>query len=124
MLYPHKSPFSKERRVGQLKSTLESIQPPTGDEPGKITTLPGNEVKLLGVIGAYTTKFDCATLEAHYKEEFAKHGFSYTEKAIASSKTGKSISFTSRDYNATLNCTEISGPSRPYLIIIWSNVRG
>ena len=138
MLYPHKWPFSSEgrgarpgteAREARAKTTLENIRPLPGDEPGRIETLNFPGTNQLAVTGIYSTKSDCATLEAHYKEEFAKHGFTYagTDESSTneSSRTKRgALSFSSRDYGATLSCTETAGSIRPYFIIMWSKAGG
>jgi hypothetical protein len=136
MLYPHKWPFrgnergaepGTDSRTVQLKKKLEAIQPLAGDEPGKIRSLPSN-VRLSAVIGSYATKSDCATVETHYREEFAKLGLAYTPASEpspdGSSQTRRrALSFSSSGYGASLSCSETEGSSRRYVIVMWSNAR-
>lgn len=138
MLYPHKWPFRTEAHEDEpgmdaqtvkLKTTLEGIPLLAGDDPGTVRPLPLNQANLSAVLGRYATKFDCATLEAHYKEEFVKRGFTYSG-TNESSKSGPAntkrpmLSFSSPDFGATLSCTEMEGPFRPYRIILWAKTRG
>ena len=119
MLHPHNLPFSSYVREARLKRTLESIHQPAGDAPGKIqtTTFPG--ANFLSVMGVYSTKSDCATVEAHYKQEFARHGFTYTETTEVSKTQGRSLSFSSRDYDASLGWVDKT--KGIYFISMWSN---
>jgi hypothetical protein len=132
MLYPQKWPFRAERpkagpgadaREAELKKRLENIQPLTGDGSGRIETIHFPGTDRLAATAIYSTKFDCARLEAHYKEEFARHGFTFTGIEQSSETGNRALSFSSPDYDATLSCTDTAGASRPYFIFMWSNAR-
>jgi hypothetical protein len=141
-LYPQKWPFRSEGSeaepgldagTARAKSMLESFQQLPGDDPGKIGPLRFGQRSISMVMGSYATKSDCGTLELHYKEEFAKHGFTYTgtndsfgneSSGNESSRTKRrSLSFSSQVYIARLSCTDTEGLFRPYFIIMWSKPR-
>ncbi len=127
ILHPH-LPFSSDgretAREEKIKSTLKSIRPLDGDHLGEIHTLDfsgGN----VWVTRTNSTMSLCTALEAHYKEEFARHGFTYTGTQEASARAARSISFSSEDYGASLSCTEkpkgsLMGSYKTYLIVMWS----
>jgi hypothetical protein len=130
MLYPHKWPFSSEgrgdapgteAREAELKKALEDIPPPPGDEPGRLETLHFPGTDRLAVTGIYSTKSGCASLETHYKEEFARRGFTFTGTQQPSNNVDRALSFSSPNYDARLTCTNTAGSFRPYFIVIWSN---
>lgn len=131
MLYPQKWPFSSNQREdssreAKIKSRLESIRPPDGDHLGEIQTLNFSS-GYLAVTRANSTMSLCAALEAHYKEEFARHGFTYTGTREASQTADRSLSFFSQDYGASLSCTEprnsLMGSYKTYLVVMWLKSR-
>ncbi len=127
ILHPH-LPFSSDgraaRREERIKSTLASIRPIEGDHLGEIQAGSFPNGTSLATRTDSTMSL-CAALEAHYKEEFARHGFTYTGTQEASPTVGRSISFSSRDYDASLSCTEkpkdsLMGSYKTYLIVMMS----
>lgn len=118
MVYPHNSLYSSYRRNARLKKALENIHQPAGDDPGtiEITSLPGTNI--LSARGAYSSKSDCATVEARYKQEFARQGFTYSDTKTES----RSLFFTSRDYGASMVCSErYDKMGSLYVISMWPN---
>jgi hypothetical protein len=131
-LYPQKWPFRSEEskvesateaREAELKKALENIPPLPGDQPGRLETLHFPGMDRAAVTGIYSTRSDCATLEAHYKEEFSRHGLVFTGTQPSSNTGSRALSFSSPNYDATLSCTDTAGYTRPYFIIMWSNPR-
>ena len=113
-----------EAREAELKKALEDIPPPPGDEPGRLETLHFPGTDRLAVTGIYSTKSGCAGLEAHYKEEFARRGFTFTDTQLSSNNIDNALSFSSPNYDARLTCTNTAGSFRQYFIVIWSRTSG
>lgn len=122
-------PFSSYGREAnspkdRIKSTLESIHPLDGDHLGEIQIVNLSSGDLW-VTRTNSTMSLCTALEAHYKEEFARHGFTYTGTREASATAERSISFSSQDYGASLSCTEpehsLMGSYKTYRISMWPN---
>jgi hypothetical protein len=119
MLYTPKMPFASYVREAKFKRELANIRPPASDEPGNIQAFTFRETNLTTVVGSYSTKSDCSAIEAHYKEEFPRHGFIYLGTKEASKTQARSLSFSSQDSEASMSCTEtVAGSSRSYLIIM------
>lgn len=126
VLHPH-LPFSSYGRAAsreeRIKSTLASIRALEGDHLGEIQIInfPSGDI---WVTRTNSTMSLCAALEAHYKEEFARHGFTYTGTREASPTAERMLSFSSPDYDARLSCTEpkdsLMGSYKLYRIIMWS----
>jgi hypothetical protein len=123
MLHPH-LPFSSYGHEARIKSTLESIHPLGDDHLGAIQTVNLSSGDLW-VTRTNSTMSLCTALEAHYKEEFARHGFTYTGTREASETAGRLLSFSSQDYGASLSCTEpensLMGSYKTYRISMWPN---
>lgn len=120
MLHPHNSPFSSYVREVRLKRALGNIHQPAGDAPGsiKIFFFPRGPTTMVAA-GTYFTKSDCATVETYYKQEFARHGFTYTGTNEVSKTLGRVLSFSSYDYDASLSCDDKM--KSLYAITMWPN---
>ena len=111
VIAPRTPQYKAYAREARLKATLGKLAPPTGSRLVNVWIIPmvDRDRRYAIAMGSYTTKSPCATVEAHYKAEFVKHGFAYEGEEAAANTHGRQLSFSSQDYDATLNCSETRG---------------
>jgi hypothetical protein len=108
VIVPRTPQYKAYKREARLKATLGNLAPPTGSQLVNVWIVPmsDRDRRYSVAMGSYTTKSPCATVEAHYKAEFVKHGFVYKGEETAAMTHGRQLSFSSQDYDATLSCPE------------------
>src|SRR5258708_26728818 len=77
---PYARRYKADKSEAKLKETIQAIMPLAGARTHSVTTERltvgrGYNVVLLTARGIYSTTSDCASVKNHYKEEFARHGF-------------------------------------------------
>lgn len=84
--------------------------------------LPGGLV-IDGVIGVYSTNVDCDIVNTHYRQEFARQGFSYVNEHHASGPESAALRFSSSEFSASLSCGTGKTPILYLITMNWNTPR-
>jgi hypothetical protein len=109
---PQIKQYEIHKREAKLKETLQAIMPPAGTRTGSVTTDHltvggGYNVVLLTATGVYSTTSDCESVKSHYKEGFARHGFTLRTQGKDARVDPNGISFSTPDCDASVHCTAL-----------------
>jgi hypothetical protein len=119
---PHTKLYRAYKNESKTKEKLQTIKPPAGARLGEIRTshIAGWPM----ATGMYSTESDCNSVTTYYKEEFARHGFTFKDEGRDSKAETKSVSFSALGYDAGLSCFPPRGRTLDYMIILnWTSSR-
>jgi hypothetical protein len=96
-------------RMYRMKQSMRSLRLPPQSRLLGIDDFNTLEVRGLAsidsIMGIYSTNVDCAVVNAHYKAEFPRQGFSYVNEHTASGTESAQLKFSSPGFSASLSCT-------------------
>ena len=114
-------PLSKQYRMYKreikLRETLLGIKPPVGTKVKSITSWHLEDIEAAS--GSYSIDSNFDIVEAHYKQEFPRHGFVY-QKEDSTQEVRTSV-FCAPDYEAVLSPLKSKGHPLNYIILIHRN---
>jgi len=105
---PQSAIYKNYKQDQKLKEMLRSIKPPEGTRNFKIDTIRNNfEGKSFPMVfGDFSTDLTCEQVKAHYKAEFARHGFAFNDKDGNDGENISNFYFSNAEHNATVGCQE------------------
>jgi hypothetical protein len=100
-------------RVYRMKQRLRSLSLPPQSQLSNFNDFGTVEVPGLASIdsisGFYSTNVDCDVVNAHYKAEFPRHGFSFVSEPQAPRPESEALRFSSPEFSANLSCAPLKG---------------
>jgi hypothetical protein len=110
-------------RMYRMKQRLRSVSLPPQSQLINVSDFGTLEVHGLASIdsitGLYTTKMECDAVNAHYKAEFPRHGFSYVSEHPAPGAESAQLSFSAPGLTVNLSCArwkELEESKKPPVI--------
>ena len=101
-------------RIYRMKQKLRSLSLPPQSQLLDIVDFGTVKVRDLASIdsitGVYFTDLDCDVVNAHYKAEFLRKGFSYGNERPASGAESDQLSFSTPWFSARLGCSPLNAP--------------
>lgn len=119
---PHTKQYRAYKSESEIKGKLQTVQPPVGARLVEISTshIAGWPM----ATGTYSSDSDCNTVKTYYKDEFARHGFTFRDEKLNSKSETKFVFFSAPGYDAGLSCFSPGGRSFEYMIILnWTDSR-
>ncbi len=103
--FPRTSYYKSHQRANRLKQVLRNVAPPGGAEV-EIDVIYSKTMPM--ALGTYVLNASCAEVQAHYKKEFPKHGFTYAGDEIGDlNPRNPWIIFLTPEYRAILHCSNV-----------------
>lgn len=119
---PHTKLYRAYKSESKIKGKLQTIKPPAAARLIEIST--SHVAGWPMATGMYSTESDCDSVKTYYKEEFARHGFTFKTEDLDPKYGTKSVYFSSPEYNAGLSFFPPRGRTLDYMIILnWTNSR-
>ncbi|HEV7552036.1 MAG TPA: hypothetical protein VGP65_10140 [Candidatus Angelobacter sp.] len=119
---PHTKRYRAYKSESKIKEKLQTVKLPAGARLVEISASHAAGWPM--ATGAYSTESDCDSVKTYYKEEFARHGFTFRDEDQKSKSETKFVFFSAPGYDAGLSCFPPRGRSLDYMIILnWTNSR-
>jgi hypothetical protein len=109
---PHTKLYRAYKSESKIKERLQTIKPPAAARLVEINTSHVGGWPM--ATGMYSTESDSDSMKTHYKEEFARHGFTFKTEDLDPKYGTKSIYFSSSEYDADLSFFRHAG--KPWTI--------
>jgi len=119
---PHTKPYRAYKSESKIKEKLQTIKTPAAARLVEINTSHVGGWPM--ATGMYSTESDSDSVKTYYKEEFARHGFTFKTEDLDPKNGTKSVYFSSSEYDADLSFFPPRGRTLDYMIILnWTNSR-
>ena len=113
---PHTKLYRAYKDQAKVKEKLQTVKPPAGARIVEIRT--SYVAGWPEATGTYSAESDCDSVKMYYKDEFARHGFTFRDEDQNSKSETKFVFFSAPGYDAGLSCFPPRGRTLDYMIIL------